>query len=786
MSEVFIRHPPSGDSRLNVVFVHGLGGDASKTWAYDETEANYWPDWLHDECSGVGVFALQYPAAPSEWLGHAMPIQDRGVNVLSRLLAEDLLLSRRCLFVGHSLGGLVTKQLLHAAKQESEKGNERAQRLLDAYCGAVFLATPHYGSAYAHVLQFFGAVAQASAAIRDLERENAHLHTLNEWFRHWALLRPSRHKVFFETQGCPVGPETGAGRFLGIFSRQAARKTFGLIVERSSANPNLTAVTPQPLDKDHLSICKPVNRRDEVFVHVRDFVRALAANPPTRPEVFDFLNVPEDLPKPQAAALAREAAEAIPAKAAEPVERGNEGEDIGDTLSAARGKLKVWDTAGALATLDEKLAEERDALADRRQRALLLLLEKADIQRLTYDHAGRRATLMEMRAVSPLEAFVALLIGDLELLSGNTGAARKAYAEARTLAEKVGDLRQQGVALDRLGEVLLLQGNSVEALSALREALKIAETLVEADTGNAQAKRDLSVAHSKLGEAMMHTGDYEGALNAFFAALTIREERAKANPRDIEAQRDLAAANDSVGNALMRHTGSGEAYNFYEAALSIVKKLAKARPNNVEVQRELSISYTKLGDVLMEFNSMEALKAYRASLAIDEARVKANSDNSEAQRDLSATHTKIGEALMSQNNSIEALEAFRASLAIDEARARADPEDAVAQTDLSTSHEGIGDALIKQGEIAKAIEHYRASLHIRIKRAESDPNDVQVQRLLAVSYVKMSEVEPNRAREWLAKAFVLVEALREKGRLAPADNWMIADLRARVRLASLS
>jgi hypothetical protein len=44
------------ERRLNVVFVHGLGGDAWKTWALDGEEENFWPKHLAGAVSGLGVY----------------------------------------------------------------------------------------------------------------------------------------------------------------------------------------------------------------------------------------------------------------------------------------------------------------------------------------------------------------------------------------------------------------------------------------------------------------------------------------------------------------------------------------------------------------------------------------------------------------------------------------------------------------------------------------------------------------------------------------------------------
>jgi hypothetical protein len=56
----------------NVVFVHGLGGHAYKTWQRRCDEQSFWPLWLAKDIEGLAVYTFSYDAA-SNWLGTAMP-----------------------------------------------------------------------------------------------------------------------------------------------------------------------------------------------------------------------------------------------------------------------------------------------------------------------------------------------------------------------------------------------------------------------------------------------------------------------------------------------------------------------------------------------------------------------------------------------------------------------------------------------------------------------------------------------------------------------------------------
>jgi pimeloyl-ACP methyl ester carboxylesterase len=271
MSELhLIPRTGKDEPRADVIFVHGLGGDPFSTWWHDPDQLkDSWPFWLAEEVPEVQVHSLEYEASPSKWLGPAMPLTDRATNVLTVLETHGI--GRRpIVFICHSLGGLLAKQMLRDAEDTSVEG----WRAIAAQTKTiVFLATPHAGSDHATWLHRLGTLLRASRAIEDLRAHDAHLRNLNTWYRENAPgLSISTH-CFFETYPTRIG----------------------MIVSPTSADPGISGVLPRSVDADHVSICKPKSRRDLVYRYVLQRVQErseIQTDETTSPALKETLSEP--------------------------------------------------------------------------------------------------------------------------------------------------------------------------------------------------------------------------------------------------------------------------------------------------------------------------------------------------------------------------------------------------------------------------------------------------------------------------------------------------------------
>lgn len=252
--------------KADIIFVHGLGGDARSTWHPYESkdDDHFWPMWLGKDLPDVGIWSLAYQVEPFKKEGHTMSLKNRATNILS-LLNTKKIGERPVLFITHSMGGLLVKQMLRNmydfAKPEWKKIGEQTK-------GIVFVSTPHSGSDIATWLDFMGAILRTSESVKELKANNPILKELNQYFRQHHDLAKIPIQVFCETK-----KTSREKKFLGISKTFAA-----IVVDENSANPEMTGVVTIPLDEDHLSICRPKSKNSQIYDEVKHFIEKCLSN----------------------------------------------------------------------------------------------------------------------------------------------------------------------------------------------------------------------------------------------------------------------------------------------------------------------------------------------------------------------------------------------------------------------------------------------------------------------------------------------------------------------------
>jgi tetratricopeptide (TPR) repeat protein len=507
-----------------------------------------------------------------------MPLQDRAVNVLEILLGTPGLPDGPLIFICHSLGGLIVKQIL--LDLDRQKGRRReAAALLNCVAQIIFLATPHTGSGKGSLLDRLRFLAWPSSITRTLVANDPTLRKINVDYRGLADDRRDtlHHLIFYEMRGTPAG----------------------VIVDEASADPGLPGRPPIPIDADHVTIVKPADRLAVQYARTRDFIsEALSASadhsnveafplPPIKLEQpwnlvpklvrlallasvcliafkgIQALITPQnplsterleryERQQAEQTALIRRLVESSEAKHLPGVEKA-----VGEAVTAA--------AAGA-AEGDERLAKALDLLKANKvaeAEALFRAVASEKTARIKQDRKDAAAAYRNLGAIAglrdpkpALEAYLMALESDpddiesliwiawLEKERGNLTDADTHYRRVLALATTEDQAWYKYWAQVGLGDIRAERGNLPEALKSYRDGLAIADRLAKSDPGNAGWQRALSVSYSKIGDVLVAEGNLPEALKSYRDGLAIRDRLAKADPGNAGWQYDLGVSNE--------------------------------------------------------------------------------------------------------------------------------------------------------------------------------------------------------------------------------------------------
>ncbi|EEF52448.1 ribonuclease p/mrp subunit, putative [Ricinus communis] len=263
--------------QLDVVFIHGLRGGPYKTWRLSEDKVStksglvekideeagklgtFWPaEWLSTDLPQVRMFTLKYKTNLTQWSGATLPLQEVSSMMLEKLVAAGIG-NRPVVFVTHSMGGLVVKQMLYKAKTENIKN------LVNNTVGIVFYSCPHFGSKLADMPWRMGLVFRPAPTIGELRSGAPRLVELNDYIRHLHKKRLVEVLSFCETKVTPIVEGYGGWAFrMEIVPIESAYPGFGELVVLEST--------------DHINSCKPINRNDPSYTETLEFLRKLKAH----------------------------------------------------------------------------------------------------------------------------------------------------------------------------------------------------------------------------------------------------------------------------------------------------------------------------------------------------------------------------------------------------------------------------------------------------------------------------------------------------------------------------
>lgn len=234
---------------VDIVAVHGLNGDPKKTWTSKKNGVYWLKDCLPHDLDSARIMSFGYNAAAAFGRTTADVI-DHSKNLLSSLInkrEDDEEIDRPIIFIAHSLGGIVVKQVLFQARLDP-----LYKSICERTVGIVFFGTPHRGSekaAYGKVLASVANAAMRQPSSRLLNALRTNSDSLMQLTSNFRFQLPRYQIVSFYEQ-----------RPMTMFS--------SLIVDKHSALLEVEGEEQIPVDANHSEMCKFDGRDNEVYEKV--------------------------------------------------------------------------------------------------------------------------------------------------------------------------------------------------------------------------------------------------------------------------------------------------------------------------------------------------------------------------------------------------------------------------------------------------------------------------------------------------------------------------------------
>lgn len=339
------------DRLIDIVFIHGLTGNNKTTWQRDaKDEASFWPKWVVEDHPYCRVICVDYPASAILWFsdGADMTLVDRGPALTDYLLSYGLG-ERPIIFIAHSLGGLLTKQILRICTSSADP---RWKQIAAATWGVIFLGTPHVGSKLSNFASLIPGLRPSNTS-KQLQWADDKLRDLRQWYSDQAPQCGYRTKAYAEK--LPTPP-------------------FGVrIVDEISADPNVHGCNLVGVDEDHSGICKPSNRNAAVYRGAHDFIQECHLNCERKAREHESRAEEEDL-------LAEEYEQLKSKKQddrldlTEKLEQGNRAHEVDDALRKKENFAKNFQRRGLQSTAVQRYVRVLNDIESRFNRLVYPLI----------------------------------------------------------------------------------------------------------------------------------------------------------------------------------------------------------------------------------------------------------------------------------------------------------------------------------------------------------------------------------------------------------------------------
>jgi tetratricopeptide (TPR) repeat protein len=249
--------------------------------------------------------------------------------------------------------------------------------------------------------------------------------------------------------------------------------------------------------------------------------------------------------------------------------------------------------------------------------------------------------------------------------------------------------RGLGMASVLVGGALARVGNRDEALSMLDGGIAFYEA-VPAGEDEVNTRRELAVSRQKRGDVLLMNGDSDQALRLYRQASDALKPMAAADPQNTMLQLDVASMNYHQGRVLVAQKQYGAAAEKLEQAAAVFEQLHADRSVD-DSPRGLGPIYIWLGDATAGRDDWRgALQKYQQATRALKA-IAARVPDDDARSELAVGYTKTARALAALGRSSEASSMYRQALEVVLPQASPEHQDVPALYVLADAYAGLGE-----------------------------------------------------------------------------------------------